>query len=154
MKIAPEPRWWVDTYTSVAEKLEGNTRYDVGISGYEGSLCEYTYKVVTDALNRKLTVLQACNEWGSKWSLFETVPSVLYILARHAQNAEEAIIRAVNDTTDNDSIAAIVGAAVGALHGIKYIPDRWIKGLTGRTRSSDDGEVFKLILLAKKAFWS
>jgi ADP-ribosylglycohydrolase len=110
--------------------------------------------VVTDALRRRLSVLEACNEWGSGANLFETVPSVLYILAKHAQNGEEAIIRAVNDTKDNDSVAAIVGAAVGALHGLECIPDRWIRGLTGRTRSTDDGEVFKLILMAKKIFWS
>ena len=87
-------------------------------------------------------------------NLFETVPSVLYILVNHAGNAEEAIIRAVNDTKDNDTIAAIVGAAVGALHGLEGIPGRWIDGLTGRTKKDDDGQVLKLILMAKKAFWS
>jgi ADP-ribosylglycohydrolase len=86
----------------------------------------------------------------------ETIPSVLYILAKHAHDPQEAIIRAVNDTKDNDTIGSIVGAAVGALHGIGSIPDRWIHGLTGRTRpgSDDTGEVFKLILSAKKTFWS
>ena len=39
------------------------------------------------------------------------------ILMRHGEDPEEAIVRAVHDTQDNDSIAAIVGAAVGALHG-------------------------------------
>jgi ADP-ribosylglycohydrolase len=150
MKSPPEPLWWIDTYCAVAEKLEGNT----GHYTHNGPLWQFTYKVVTDALNRKLTVVQACNEWGSGANLFETVPSILYILAKHAQNGEEAIIRAVNDTKDNDSIAAIVGAAVGALHGLKCFPDQWIKGLTGRTRSGDNGEIFKLILMAKRTFWS
>ena len=45
-------------------------------------------------------------------------------------------------------------AAVGALHGSSGIPSRWIKGLTGGTRSEDNGEVFKLILTAKQKFWS
>ena len=106
-----------------------------------------------EALRKEMTVREACTWWGSGAYLFETVPSILFILANHAGNAEEAIIRAVNDTTDNDTIAAIVGAAVGALHGLKGIPERWIDGLTGRTRSNDDGEVFKLIFRAKKAFW-
>ncbi len=156
MKSPPEPRWWVDTYCSVAEKLEGNTEYVPRAShynNYKGSLWQFTEQVVTDALRRRLSVQEACNEWGSGANLFETVPSVIYILARHAQNGEEAIIRAVNDTKDNDTVAAIVGAAVGALHGLNGIPDRWIKGLTGRTRSEDDGEVFKLILMAKRKFW-
>lgn len=157
MKSPPEPLWWVDTYCSITEKLEGNTEYIPRTSrynSYKGSLWQFTRKVVTDALHRKLTVLEACNEWGSGANLFETVPSVLYILAKHAQDGEEAIIRAVNDTKDNDSIAAIVGAAIGALYGTICFPDYWIKGLTGRTRSGDDGEVFRLILMAKRAFWS
>jgi ADP-ribosyl-[dinitrogen reductase] hydrolase len=157
MKSPPEPSWWVDTYCSVAKDLEGDTQYIPPASRYINYKCplwQFTHEVVTDALRRNITILRACDEWGSGANLFETVPTVLYILAKYAQNAEEAIIRAVNDTRDNDSIAAIVGAAVGALHGLDGIPNRWIKGLTGRTRSNDDGEVFKLILMAKRKFWS
>ena len=39
-------------------------------------------------------------------------------------NPEEAIVRAVNDTLDNDTVAAIVRAAVGALHGRASLPRR------------------------------
>ena len=73
---------------------------------------------------------------------------------RHADDPEEAIIRAVNDTWDNDTIASIVGAAVGALHGRQALPKRWIENLSGRTRSSDDGRVFELIDLARERFWN
>jgi hypothetical protein len=76
-------------------------------------------------------------------------------LAKHSHDPEEAIIRAVSDTGDNDTIGSIVGAAIGALHGLRGIPNQWIKGLTGRTRAGvdDSGEVFKLIASAKKTFW-
>jgi ADP-ribosylglycohydrolase len=47
----------------------------------------------------------------------------------------------VNDTKDNDSI----GAVVGALHGEKRLPDRWKRGLLGRTQESDDGRIFEII---------
>jgi ADP-ribosyl-[dinitrogen reductase] hydrolase len=156
MKSVPEPVWWVEKYCETARDLEGNTEYypqRSKYSAYKGSLFNYTEQVVKDALRRRLSTMEACEEWGSGANLFETVPSVLYILAQYAHNGEEAIIRAVNDTKDNDTIAAIIGAAVGALHGINGIPDRWIKGLTGRTSSSDDGQVFKLIVMAKKHFW-
>lgn len=72
---------------------------------------------------------------------------------RYAQNPEEAIIRAVNDTKDNDTVAAIVGAAVGALHGRACLPPRWIRNLLGRTGPDDDGRVFDLITLARRVFW-
>lgn len=39
----------------------------------------------------------------------------------------------MNDTRDNDTVAAIVGAAVGALHGKSALPARWIRNLLGRT---------------------
>lgn len=157
MKKTPKPQWWIDSYCSIAEKVEGNTRYVPRVPRYRnyiGPLWQFTEMVVNDALRRHLSVLEACNEWGSGANLFETVPSVLYILATHSQNLEEALVRAVNDTKDNDSVAAIVGAAVGALYGSTSIPDSWLKGLSGRTRSDDDGEVFKIILSAKQKFWS
>jgi ADP-ribosylglycohydrolase len=69
---------------------------------------------------------------------------------KHGSDPEEAILRAVNDTTDNDTIAAIVGAAVGALHGRRKMPERFISGLLGRTAERDDGRIFQLITKARK----
>jgi ADP-ribosylglycohydrolase len=107
---------------------------------------------VADAYSRSLSVKEACSWWYSGAYLLETVPSVIYILMRHADDFEEAIVRAVNDTKDNDTIAAIVGAAVGSLHGKEAIPKRWIENLSGRTTDFDDGNVFDLIQNAKNKF--
>jgi hypothetical protein len=63
----------------------------------------------------------------------------------HASDPQQAIIRAVNDTKDNDTIAAIVGAAVGALHGRSALPADWVQNLLGRTAADDDGRVFALL---------
>ena len=83
--------------------------------------------------------------WVSGAYLLETVPSVLYILARHGADPAEAIRRAVNDTRDNDTVAAIVGAAVGAMHGEEALPAEWHRDLLGRTRESDDGALHQLL---------
>ena len=72
---------------------------------------------------------------------------------RYAHDPEEAIIRAVNDTKDNDTIAAIVGAAVGALHGREKIPERWLINLTGKTAENDDGKVYELLSAAQRLWW-
>lgn len=89
--------------------------------------------------------------WTRSNSLgIETVPSVLYILMRHDDDLEEAIVRAVNDTWDNDTIAAIVRAGVGALHGRRRTPARWLAKLLGRTTDRDDGRVFALLQQAQK----
>ena len=79
------------------------------------------------------SALEACDEWHSGAYLLETVPCALYILMRHGHDPEEAIVRAVNDAWDNDTVAAIVGAAVGALHGKAALPRRWVDGLLGRS---------------------
>ena len=42
---------------------------------------------------------------------------------------EEAIIGAVNDGGDADTIAAITGSLAGARWGIEYIPEKWIEQL-------------------------
>ncbi|MBN1850158.1 MAG: ADP-ribosylglycohydrolase family protein [Deltaproteobacteria bacterium] len=65
---------------------------------------------------------------------------------------EETLIRAINDTKDNDTIGAVPGAAVGALHGKSAIPEKWIKNLSARTSFSDDGRIFDL-LIGAKSLW-
>ena len=87
----------------------------------------------------------ACAAWGSSGHLLEALPSVLWILSRHAADPEQALVRAVNDCEDSDRIAALVGAAVGALHGRAALPERWAQNLLGRTTAADDGHVFRLL---------
>jgi ADP-ribosylglycohydrolase len=149
---APEPEWWLDSFCRTLEPLEGETRYRTRTPAikYEGPLWPFTHEQVRQALAEDLPVVEACNRWHSGAYLLETVPCVLYILYRHADDPEEAILRAVNDTSDNDTVAAIVGAAVGALHGRSALPERWIRGLLGRTAAADDGRRFKLIAQARE----
>lgn len=157
MTEAPQPSWWIDEFCATVKDFEGNTRYHVRggkYTNYEGPLWKFASEVCHDALAKGVTIRNACDSWGSGANLFETIPSVLYILATSGHSAEEAIIRAVNDTHDNDTVAAIVGAAVGALHGTVGIPQRWLIRLQGNIRKGGSRyQVFRLILLAKKVFW-
>jgi len=156
MNQPPDREWWVNRFVEVAQDLEGDTHYTPrgGIfMDYCGPLWRFVQEKVPWAISESLSVLEAGQAWYSGAFLLETVPSVLHILALHGEDPEEAIIRAVNDTRDNDTIAAIVGAAVGALHGRDALPSRWIKNLSGRTSESDDGKVFDLIESARFRFW-
>ena len=145
----PEPKWWVERYVAYATPLEGDKAYQPRggefAGKFSGTLSQFVLTTVPDALARGDSAVEACNRWYSGAYLFETVPSVLMILSKHASDPEEAIIRAVNDTKDNDTIAAIVGAAVGALFGEAALPVRWVDGLLGRTASDDGGKVFDLL---------
>jgi ADP-ribosylglycohydrolase len=157
MERAPEPRWWPHTYVRVAREIEGQTKYQPCsemVESYTGPIWRFVEDRLVNVVYRvDPTVLDACSQWHSGAYLLETVPSVLYILMRHGRDPEEAIVRAVNDTKDNDTIAAIVGAAVGALHGREALPKRWIENLSGRTTDSDDGQVFRLLESAKQKWW-
>jgi ADP-ribosylglycohydrolase len=151
----PQSGWWLRTFVPTLRDVEGATaRYAprVPYLGGETSLWAFTERHVGDALANRRDTLAACETWHSGAYLLETVPSVLYILERHGYDPEEAIVRAVNDTYDNDTTAAIVGAAVGALHGLSRLPERWVRGLLGRTAEHDDGEVFRLAASAQQMF--
>jgi ADP-ribosyl-[dinitrogen reductase] hydrolase len=151
----PQPGWWLDSYVAAASPIEGTPAYESRMPGinYCGPVWKFAQESIQQALEQKLSVVEACNHWGSGAYLLETIPSVLYILMLYGDDPEEAIIRAVNDTWDNDTTAAIVGAAVGALHGKRGLPARWIDGLLGRTGGQDDGKVFELIASARQVFW-
>ena len=114
-------------------------------SKFEGGLCEFLETEVKESIRRQVPVLEAMDAWHSGAFLLETVPCVLLLLARYAVSPEVALVRAVNDTRDNDTVAAIVGAAVGALHGEQAMPSRWRNNLLGRTMADDDGHLFKLL---------
>ena len=53
--------------------------------------------------------------------------------ARFASQAKTSGLRRRDRPRDNDTVAAIVGAAVGALHGASALPTAWMDDLSGRT---------------------
>jgi len=144
----PTAEWILGTFVGTVRQVCTDETYRPRggmLAGWEGTFPDYLDRALGEAARQHWTTRQACDAWGSGAYLLETVPSVLWILANHAHDPEEAIVRAANDTGDNDTIAAIVGTAVGALHGAQALPAAWRAGLLGRTGASDDGVVFRLI---------
>ncbi len=172
MDEPPPAEWWWRRYVEVARDLEGDVklvpRGGPALSGqaspdgtpFTGPLWRFVEDYVPRAFQETrsapndVAVLRAGDIWHSGAFLLETVPSVLFILMRCADDPEEAIVRAVNDTKDNDTVAAVVGAAVGALHGRRALPGRWVTGLKGRTSYRDDGRVFELLDQARERWGS
>ncbi len=150
----PPAEWWPETFLTYARAVETGARYGSRVPGdrFSGTLCDRVEQTVLPAVTSGTSVAQAADAWFSGAYLLETVPVVLLLLARHGGDAEEAIVRAVNDTYDNDTTAAIVGAAVGASHGERALPERWRAGLLGRTREEDDRRVQELVDEAVEAF--
>lgn len=137
------PGFFWETFIAAAAPVEGTVRLRSRLpgDGFCGSVCERVAQCVPAALQAGLATQSACDRWYSGAFLLETVPSVLFILERYRDDPEEALVRAVMDTWDNDTVAAIVGAVMGALHGIDAFPSRWREGLSGRTGHHDDDRV-------------
>jgi ADP-ribosylglycohydrolase len=152
MDAPPVAEWWISRFVEVLQDLECEESYHgtaPELADFHGTLWKLLERELPKALKDNLTVVEACNRWYSGAYLLETVPCVLYTLMRYGDQAEEAIVRAVNDTWDNDTVGAVVGAAVGALHGRAGLPQRWIRTLSGRTAHDDDGRMFELLAAAR-----
>jgi ADP-ribosyl-[dinitrogen reductase] hydrolase len=144
----PTSDWIIATFVATVRQVCTDQPYRARSGRFidrEGSFPDYLEFVLGEAARHDWSTRAACDAWSSGAYLLETVPSVLWILARHAHEPEEAIVRAVNDTHDNDTVATLVGAAVGALHGKDGLPVAWQHGLLGRTTVDDNGRVFRLI---------
>ena len=63
-----------------------------------------------------MTAEQFSEYFGSGAYVLETDTIPLYILSKHLTDPKEAIIQVVNYSKDNDTVASIVGAAMGALY--------------------------------------
>lgn len=150
---APAPAW-IDRSLAVFDDLGGATyaARNGHPPGFRGTISQLLRQHVQPALVSDLDIDVAGDIWHSGAFLLETVPSVLYILERHGHDPREAIVQAVNCTRDNDTIACIVGAAVGALHGASALPSSWIDDLSGRTAEADDGRMFTLLAEAADCF--
>ena len=80
----------------------------------------------------------------------EAVPCVLWIVCTSYRDPEECLIRAVNMGGDTDTIAAMIGDIVGALHGQQWIPVRWSDHIEPNSQENlGRGKAFA-IELAKK----
>jgi ADP-ribosylglycohydrolase len=148
---------WLDTYTDVLRPFDFDQQYSTRLeSGRLAGWCGATSALldgpVRDAIAGDIEVRRAGLVWYSGAYLLETIPTVMHIMARHGHKPLVAMETAVNDTRDNDTVAAIVGAAMGAAYGTAWIPPRWRDGLLGRTGAEDDGRVFALIEAAVERF--
>jgi ADP-ribosyl-[dinitrogen reductase] hydrolase len=151
----PPPHWWGETFIEVLRDIEGEKTY-VSREGlppkFKGKLSQMLEWHVLPALTEKVPVADFSARWYSGAFVLETVAMVMHILGMHGHDPQAAILMAVNHTKDNDTVAAIVGAAVGALHGLSSLPKGWVSGLSGRTMESNDGEVFRLLVRAHNRF--
>ncbi len=61
------------------------------------------------------------------WAAHEAIAAAVYIVARHPDDAEGAILEGANTPGDSDSLATLAGALVGARVGLAGLPAAWVR---------------------------
>ncbi|MGF1485150.1 MAG: ADP-ribosylglycohydrolase family protein [Opitutales bacterium] len=59
----------------------------------------------------------------------QAVPAILYLLCKHGEDPEQALIENTHAGGDNVHRGAVLGALLGYAHGIDAWPQRWREGL-------------------------
>ena len=59
----------------------------------------------------------------------DAVPAVIYLALKYRLDPEKALIVNTNLGGDNAGRGSLLGALLGAAHGVEKFPDRWLKGL-------------------------
>jgi ADP-ribosylglycohydrolase len=76
-----------------------------------------------------LPVVEAVESFGASCPLEKALPSSLAILWRHGDDPERALIENVMAGGDSAARGMFIGALLGAAHGRRAIPARWIAQL-------------------------
>ena len=75
----------------------------------------------------------------------QAVAAALWAFLRYGKNPEECIIRAVGFGGDTDTIGAMAGALMGALHGSSWIPAGWYDNIENGVHGRDE-----IVILARQ----
>lgn len=114
LSTRPGPAWYSQRFLETLEECCPDADYVKTIR-----------ETVATAVLRDIPVL----ELRSGASLLETVPALLLLLDRYGHDPVQCVTRAVNDTYDNDSLAAMTAACMGAQHGLERFPAAWLTDL-------------------------
>ena len=71
----------------------------------------------------------AISEIGEGWVAEEALAIAVYCSLKYHNSFEKAIIASVNHNGDSDSTGSITGNLMGAIHGYKKIPEKYITNL-------------------------
>ena len=73
--------------------------------------------------------VEAITELGEGWVAEETLAIAVYCSLKYIDNFEKAIIVSVNHSGDSDSTGSVTGNIMGAIHGYKSVPEKFISNL-------------------------
>ncbi|TDU73430.1 ADP-ribosylglycohydrolase [Prosthecobacter fusiformis] len=83
---------------------------------------------------REMDVITATGRFGQSCPLPQSFPSALHAAWRHQDSFEDAVLNTLRAGGDNAGRASMIGAWLGAAHGIEGIPSAWLEKLTAKER--------------------
>jgi ADP-ribosylglycohydrolase len=81
-----------------------------------------------------LSVAEAVEELGQSCPLEKALPAVFAILLRHGDDLETALVENVAAGGDSAARGLALGMILGAAHGQRAVPARWMDALQARSR--------------------
>jgi ADP-ribosylglycohydrolase len=81
---------------------------------------------------RDLPTNEAVDQLGQSCPLDKALPSVFLILLQHGNDFENALVRNVMAGGDSAARGMVLGILLGAAHGVRAIPERWVEHLSAR----------------------
>ena len=152
-KEKPNSDVLVKDFTDILGEFTGDTECNIRNPKIKSKFSKSAPIFIKQALKfgfeNNMSIEQFGDYFGSGAYVLETDTIFLYIISKYLEDPKEAMIQAVNYSRDNDTVAAIVGAAIGALYGKSAFKDVWINNLSGRIRENDNGKVFEIISRTK-----
>lgn len=113
--------------TTIRTALQGATAFS-----YRALPAEDYLRAAEGVAN--LPLAEAIVELGQSCPIEKALPSVFAILLRHGENAELALEENVQAGGDSAARGLVLGMVLGAAHGRRALPDRWVNGLAARPR--------------------
>ena len=107
-----------------------NPRRATGTGVNPRTLAEVLNVFLPVAFTRGIPVVEACSNlgWGSSSFVLETMPSLVYVLMRHGDNFEEAVVKAANDTHELAAHTREFRGVLTPITGALY-DQRWYKAM-------------------------
>jgi poly(ADP-ribose) glycohydrolase ARH3 len=99
-------------------------------------------KVLAEGLEHKDEDVYVIGRVGNGIRASQAVAAALWAVLRYWRTPEECVIRAVNFGGDTDTIGAMAGALVGALHGKAWIPSRWYDNIENGVHGREEIEAW------------
>jgi len=83
---------------------------------------------------RELSTSEAVLQLGQSCPLDKALPAVFLILLKHGDDFENALVQNVMAGGDSAARGKVLGILLGAAHGVRAIPERWIEHISARAQ--------------------